>query len=285
MFDHFSNSWALATSSWRILREEKKFILFPIFSGIGCLAVSLSFIVPLFLARPWHQFVGVKGPGDVPPWVYAVAFAFYFCNYFVVIFCNAALVSCALLKFHGETPSISAGFEAAVSRLPQILAWALVSATVGLLLKAIEGANDKVGKLISAVLGTAWSIMTFFVVPVLVVEKTGPVEAVKRSVQILKKTWGEALVGRTGIGLFLLVGWLPAALLLGLGVALFHANVTAALACFALFLAYGLVWSAVGSAVGVIFQTALYQYAAYDEVPPGFEPDAIRSAFRAKKAR
>ena len=33
----------------------------------------------------------------------------------------------------------------AIARLPQIFAWALVSATVGVLLKVIENAHEKVG--------------------------------------------------------------------------------------------------------------------------------------------
>ena len=110
-----------------------------------------------------------------------VSFAFYFSTYFVIIFCNSALISCAMMRFNGQEPSVGDGFRMAMSRLPQIFAWALVSATVGMLLKVIENAHEKVGYYISMLLGAAWSIMTFFVVPVLVVEKTGPFEAVGRS--------------------------------------------------------------------------------------------------------
>lgn len=90
-----------------------------------------------------------------------------------------------------------------MSRLPQIFAWALVSATVGVLLKLVENAHEKIGQFISAILGTAWTVVTFFVVPVLVVEKVGPFEAIKRSIALLKKTWGEALAGNFGLGLFM----------------------------------------------------------------------------------
>src|SRR5436309_5877657 len=93
-------------------------------------------------------------------WAWLVAFAFYFCTYFVIIFCNAALISCALMRFNGQEPTLGDGFRAAASRLPQIIAWALVSATVGLILKVIENAHEKVGEIISAVIGTAWSVIT-----------------------------------------------------------------------------------------------------------------------------
>src|SRR5262249_51954169 len=155
-----------------------------------------------FIAHPqWLDFAQNQGNAGrhVPIWVYLVLFAYYFVNYFVVIFCNSALISCAIVRFNGGEPTIADGLSASVSRLPQIHAWALVSATVGVLLKAIENANERVGEFVSALLGLAWSVLTFFVVPVLVVEKADPVTAVKRSMSILRKTWGESLVGNWGI--------------------------------------------------------------------------------------
>src|SRR5206468_674804 len=98
----------------------------------------------------------------------------------------------------------------------QILAWALVSATVGVLLRAIES-NRQVGRFVSMILGTAWTIITYFVVPVLVVEKTGPFKAVGRSIELLKKTWGEALIGNFGLGFFEFLVVLPGILILIVG--------------------------------------------------------------------
>ena len=147
-----------------------------------------------------------------------LSFAFYFCTYFVIIFCNSALISCAMMRFNGQEPSVGDGFRMAMARLPQIFAWALVSATVGVLLKVIENAHEKVGYYISMLLGAAWSIMTFFVVPVLVVEKTGPFEAVSRSMSLLRQTWGEALIGRLGLGFFLFLLFIPVLLLFVAGV-------------------------------------------------------------------
>src|SRR5262249_5759623 len=144
-----------------------------------------------------------------PVWVYAVSFAFYFCTYFVIIFCNSALVSCAMLRFNGETPRLSDGFRVAMARLPQIFAWAVVSATVGVLLKVIENVHEKVGEIVASILGTVWSVVTFFVVPILVVEKVGPFTAISRSVSLLKKTWGEALVGNMGLNFILFLLFIP----------------------------------------------------------------------------
>src|SRR3954464_3830670 len=146
MFERMSASFALAQSSWQVLRTDKRLIIFPILSGLGCLLVVASFALPFVVHPQWLDFLDKVGQDrNVPPWVYALAFAFYFCNYFVIVFFNAALVSCALVRFNGGGPAGADGLAAAASRLPQIIAWALVSATVGVLLKAVENAHERAG--------------------------------------------------------------------------------------------------------------------------------------------
>jgi hypothetical protein len=288
MFERIARSFELAKSSWNVLRTDKKLVVFPILSGIGVLLVLISFLAPVVALMVGGQ-IRVNPQNDqveVPAWTWALVFAFYFCTWFVIIFCNAALISCALMRFNGQEPTLGDGFRAAAARLPQILAWSLVSATVGLLLKAVESAHEKVGEFISALLGTAWSIVTFFVVPVLVVEKVGPFEAIKRSVALLRKSWGEALVGNVGLGLFKLLLALPGVLLLVGGIALAAGFQPAWLGVVVACL--GVVWLlgsfAVGAALDSIFLTALYQYAAFDRVAAGFDRGIIEHAFTSKKA-
>jgi hypothetical protein len=287
MFERISRSFELAKASWNVLCQDKKLVLFPIISGIAVLLVLISFAAPLIGLQVAGKInLDPDGNGKMPIWIYAVAFAFYFCNYFVIVFCNSALVSCALMRFNGQEPTLGDGFRAAASRLPQIFAWALVSATVGVILKVIENAHEKVGEIVSAVLGTAWSVITFFVVPILVVEKLGPIEAVSRSIAILKKTWGEALVGGFGLGLFKFLLLIPGFLMIAGAVYLFAGANAGTLGGIVLVL--GIVWilgaSAVGAALDTIFLSALYQYAAYEKVPQGFERSAFEGAFTNKKA-
>jgi hypothetical protein len=289
MFDRISNGLSLARSSWSVLMRDKKLIWFPIVSGFFFVLVVASFAVPLATLVDWSAVQAQidENGGKAPQWMQvaglALAFAFYFCCYFVIIFCNAALVSCALLRFNGQEPTLGDGFRAARARLPQIFAWALVSATVGMILKAVENAHEKVGYYVSMILGAAWSVMTFFVVPVLVVEKTGPIAAVGRSASLLKKTWGEALVGRLGLGFFMFLLFLPVLALfvaavfafnngmMPVGVALAVAGVVAAL-----------IHAAVSSALSTILLAALYQYASDERVAPGFERGQFEAAFQPK---
>src|SRR5262245_33427681 len=164
MFQRIVNGFSLAGSTWRVLTRDKHLIAFPLVSGFLFTLVLVSFAVPLATLVDWNavQQQMQANKNKPPVWTYAVAFAFYFCTYFVIIFCNSALISCALLRFNGETPRLSDGFRMAMARLPQIFAWALVSATVGVLLKVLESVHEKVGEIVSALLGAAWSIMTFF---------------------------------------------------------------------------------------------------------------------------
>src|SRR5262245_32888848 len=206
MFERMSNGWAAVKSSWRVLMHDKELILFPIFSGIACLLVLASFATPFLLQQDGlEKFKAL----DENPWMLLVGFLFYFCNYFVMIFFNSALVACALIRFSGGNPTVGDGFRASITRLPQIFAWALVGGTVGWLIKIIEERSDWIGQIVMSLIGAAWSIATYFVVPVLVVERKSPFEALRRSTSIVGKTWGESLVGNLSIGLIMFFVTIP----------------------------------------------------------------------------
>lgn len=276
MFQRISNGWELARSSYRCLMLDKEMLLFPLLSGMACLAVLASFALPL-MGSDYVQTIREDGQAPHDPLAYVILFLFYFCNYFVIVFFNSALIACAIIRFHGGDPTVADGFRAAAARLPQIFAWALVSATVGVILKAIESRSSRAGKIAAGLLGMAWGAATYFVVPVLVAEKVGPLTAVKRSLSILRRTWGEALVSNFGIGLFVflmvlaclipaVVGFLGgSALTVAVGI-----GVTVVLL---------ILVSLVSSALNGIVLGALYLYAADDRVPPQFDAGLFRDAF------
>jgi hypothetical protein len=292
MFATISRSFSLAKSSWEVLRANKQLTLFPVVSGLACLAIFISFLVPLGILALVAPQAYEK---DNNPWIWElpVAFAYYFATSFVVVFCNSALVSCALMHFRGETPTLGAGFRAAWARLPQIAAWSLVAATVTLILRIIEnikvkiaGVDVNVGAIIASILGFAWGVMTFFVVPVLVVEKVGPIDAIKGSIRTLRKTWGEALVGNIGLGLFQLLLFLPGIFVVIVAIIVLVAvpalwPVGVALLIFGILLL--LAAAAIASALNTVFVTALYNYAAFDQVPAGFDEDTMANAFTSSK--
>lgn len=282
MFDRISNGWELAKASLRVLRMDKELLVFPLVSSVCCLLVLASFVAPL-----WNsQYAAVvfndhQAPHD--PVAYLILFAFYFVNYFVIVFFNSALVACAIIRFKGGDPTLADGFRAATNRLPQILAWSLVSATVGMLLRAVESHAERVGQFISAILGGAWSIATYFVVPVLVVERVDPITAVKRSLSVLCDTWGEALTANFGIGFVtflavLLVGILP---IVGGGFAM-TTSVPLGVALIAAGVAGLFAVALVSSTLDSILLAALYLYAAEGKVPQHFDKSMFEGAFARK---
>ncbi|QDU33334.1 hypothetical protein KS4_13800 [Poriferisphaera corsica] len=290
--DTLSRSWEYAKCSYRVIWDHKQLTIFPIISGIATILVSASFLGPLFLtgtAQSWLELMDSSNTAQATPAthiaIWTTTFLFYFCNYFVIVFFNTALTACAMQVVSGEPPSISHGFGIASKRLPQIFGWALLSAVIGVILKAIENSNEKVGAFISSILGMAWTAITYFVVPTLVIEGSGPITSVKRSLSILKDNWGTALVGNFSMGwvglllmipgiliggiiLFLGAGAASSGLLIGLGIAIIVLTV--------------LIVSIWSSAADVVFKAILYNYATGKSVPQNLNPQMFQDAFRSR---
>lgn len=282
MFDRMANGWDLAKQSLGVVRQDMGLLLFPVISGLACMAVLASFALPL-----WHTnyFALVTGQRHLPndPIAYVIVFAFYFVNYFVITFFNSALIACAVIRFKGGEPTLGDGMRAATMRLPQILGWSAVSATVGLVLQLIESWSDKVGAVVSALLGMGWSLMSYFVVPVLVVEGVGPITAVQRSLKVMRKTWGESLTANFGISVICFLFSLPAVICLFVGIAAMAAGNTALGAALMVFgFATVLLVALVSATVRSILLAALYIYAAEGVVPREFDSATLRQAFSPK---
>ena len=276
--ERISYTFDMMRSSWEVLKTEKQLMLFPLISGICCLLVLLSFGLPL-----WAN--GFPDPAQLhqrPLLYYGLLFLFYFLNYLIVIFFNSALVACAVLRMRGGEPTLSTGIHAALSRLPQILGWALVAATVGLILQALENLARRranwVGQIVASLLGMAWSVVTFLVVPILVVERKGPFDAVRESVALLRKTWGEQLVGQVSFGLVFLLLALAGVVPLFLGFLVVHAVMPLGVLLIAIGVIYLIGLGVVQSTLQTIFQAAVYLYARDSRAPKGFDESQLSSA-------
>ena len=187
-------------------------------------------------------------------------FLFYLCNFTVITFFNTAIIAGAIDRMSGGDPTVNSCLNAAFSRLPLIFGWALVSATVGLVLRIIEDRSEKVGAFVAGLLGMGWSIASYLVVPILVAERKGPIDALKGSAALLKKTWGQQLIGNFSFGAVFFVLSIPAYLAIALAVYAGAAmkSIPLAVAAGAVAAAYLITLSLVQSALQSIFQAALY---------------------------
>src|SRR5258708_4179419 len=279
MFTRLSRSWELVKASASVLRQDKELLLFPLISMGALVLVVASFALPVF---GLGMLQSISGGSDerISVGLYAVAFLFYFSQYFVIFFFNAALVGAAMIRLDGGDPTFSDGMRIATSKIGAIAGYALVAATVGMILRAIQERVGFIGRL----LGAGWTVATYMVVPVLVARDVGPIEAVKESTALLKKTWGENVIGQ--VGLAAAFGFIFFGVMLG-GMAL----VVAAFASQSLFLivtAFVVVILAIGitgllqSALTGIYAAALYRYATTGKSTQGFDSGAMKLAFAPK---
>jgi hypothetical protein len=284
MAGKFARSWALMKASAGVLRADKSLLLFPLLSGLCSVVVAASFLVPVVLALIGHHGGDFEGRRFAPGY-YAVLFAFYLVQYFVIVFFNTALVGVALARLRGEPAGLADGFALARSRLGSILGYALIAATVGLFLRALQERLGLLGRFVVGLLGLAWTVATFLVVPVLASEGTGPVDAVKRSVELLRRTWGENLIGNAGLGVVFGLVSVFVMLLVGalfVGAAAVHSLIGMAVAGVVFLLSFVLL-GLVQSTLQGIYAAALYRYAEAGEVGGGFDQALLESAFRPKR--
>jgi hypothetical protein len=266
------NTFSLAGSSWSVLKADKALLVLPLLSGVASIIVALSFVFPLFLA----------GGGSEEPTTatYVLMFAMYVALAFVTIFFNAALVSGANERLRGGDPTLGSALGGALAKVGRILPWAIVSATVSVLLQAVQQRGGAAGRGVAGAAGLAWSMVTFLVVPVFVIEDVGVGTAIKRSSALFKQTWGETVIARVGFGVLGFLLALPAALFAFAGLALGSIGAGIGIAIAVLWVA---AVTLVMAALSSVFQTALYLYATGQEVPAGyFDPAQFRQAFAPK---
>ena len=279
IFERMSNGWKLATVSFSVIMKSKTLLLFPILSTISLLLILASFAVGL----TWISGIsitiesGIKSILELSETTrYTLLFIFYFINYSVMIFFNMGLIHCALKSLNGDTPRVKEGIVFSLSRLRSVLSWALISATVGLILRMVEDKSEKIAAFVAGLLGMLWSVLTFFVVPVMAYENLGVIQAIKRSGSLLKETWGERIGASFAFGI---IGFIAFLLILPVVIIVGMVNVIAAI-----ILVIPLVFAVITitAATEIVFIAAAYQYAV--GAPIGdFDRNALRSSFIRRK--
>lgn len=272
-----SNSWSLVKASWAVLRADKELIVFPIIAFVGSIVVTITFIVPMALTRMFED-----GSGNQTG-ISLLSFLFYLVQYTIIIFANAALVGATMIRLKGGDPTVRDGLRIASQHFGAILGYALISATVGMILRAIAG-RGILGRIASSLFGMAWNIITYLAVPVLVIEGVGPIDAVKRSGALLKKTWGEQIAGNFGLGaVFTLITLGLIAIFVAVMIAVASTQsvgliIAAMVGCVLVVIGVGLI----SSALSGIYTAAVYQYATSGDAGNFFDTNLVQNAFRAK---
>ena len=281
MFSRLANSWDLVKASARVLQQDKELLVFPIISTIGVVLVTVGFIFPFMFGSLFDSIISdrfqVAG--------FLIMLAYYVVQYTIIFFANTALVGAAMIRLKGGDPTVRDGIDIAMKNFSSILGYALIAATVGVILRSISERSNNLGRFVTSLLGTAWNIATYLVAPVLAVEGIGPLEAIKRSTALLKQTWGEQIAGNLGMGA------ITALLIIGIiltGGAAVYGVVALDLGVIPIVLVAGVVLllvvlvGLVSSTLNSIYTAAIYQYATTGQAGEFFESQLVENAFRRK---
>ncbi len=280
-----SNSWSMMKASARVLKMDPELLIFPFLSGIAAILVTATFIAPLALIG--DGFGALERMGEDGSYLgYVVGFLYYLALYTVIFFFNTALVGAAMIRLDGGDPTVADGLNIAIKKLPAILQYAAIAATVGMILRALEERAGFIGRIVIGLIGLAWTLATYLTVPVLVAQDVSAVDAVKESANLFKKTWGEQVVANVGIGFATFIIFMLMALI-AVPLIIVGASISPAIAIGVgvSFVGGYLFLILVSSALSGIYSMALYRYATTGDPGEHFDAAMMERAFRPKKRR
>ena len=257
MFQSLSRGWAMTKTSFQVLKLDKEMLVLPLLSGVLWLAavVALSLgAIPLLDAQS--------------PLIYLYVFGGWVLTYTIVLFFNTAVIEMATIRFNGGDPVVMDGLKKSASRFGRIVQWALIAATVGLILRILrdQARDNFIAQLLISFVEGAWHIVSYFALPIAIYRDVGPIAALKGSTSLVKRTFGESVGGIVTTGFVFLGLYLAGALV---GFLLFLVGIPL-LVVFALVGVYVMLVLAVQTAVNGILVAALYKYATEGTLPQAF---------------
>jgi hypothetical protein len=272
------NTLQLIKISWRVLRRDSELVLFPVMQGVALLSV-FAYVAVAFGAA--GTFGRLENSADLHAADVVFLLIAYFAAAFVVVYFNTALVAAAHYRLTGGDPDIGIGLDAANDRLGTLVIWAAISATVALILRQFVEGRGIISRIAAGVIGALWAWATFFVIPIIVIENAGPLDALERSTELFRATWGKQFVANFGFGLAYVALFVVAALP-AVGFFLLTASPVFAVIVGVFLFLCGV---AVLKAMETIFTVALYNYAVTGRGDGDFPEETLRGAYVPREER
>lgn len=272
-----SNTIDLAKVSWSVLKKDRELLWIPVLSFLAMAVVLAALLVPTIALVDTSSSTTASGEETTAdPALVIVGLIATFAMSIISVFFNGALVAGAHERLTGGDPTVSSAMRRAMSRISGLVPWALLTATVGMILRALRDRAGWLGNFVLSAVGFAWELASFLTVPAIVIGEEGAIDGLKTSGGLLRQTWGENLAARVGFGILTFLLILPAiaiVLLMGaLGGGALIAGIVIAVAYVALVIV-------VMTALNAVFQTALYLYATSGSVPADFADSNLRNSF------
>jgi len=284
IWDRIVRGWKMTKLGMKVVRADPELIIYTLISlilssGVAILVISGTFGLSTLVPETTDTTSSNEEDAFALATL-ALAFLGYMAISIVTVFWNSAIIASAYERLSsGSNPSFSFGIKKASECLPSIFIWGIISGTVGLFLNILEGISRKddspiafFAMLITWILGAAWWALTFFVVPMMVLDKHGVFDSLQSSPKLFSDTWGEN-AGATG----------------GIGIIQFLSTILCISICMPLFLLgdYGFIFGIVMilfliGLISLFFVTvdsvnraSMYYYAKTGEMPPMAEKMGI----------
>lgn len=269
-FNRVSNTFKMMKSCLDVLKKDRELILFPVFA-----AISVAIFVLIISAGGYLDNLDTEQGGSLAPLILLI-----FGANFLIVFFNSALVSAALERLRGGDPNVKSGLSHAIKHIHHIFFWSIIVTIVAILIAIIRGdrrENSIFREIFASIIQAGWAMMTFFVVPIIVSENIGPINAIKRSTSLFKQTWGDQVVANFGFGIFQLFGVLLG-VVVGWFFGLFSPFLGAVLGGSLAVMSVAIIYTLEG-----IYKAALYEF-ALGEKPLEFQQEDLRTAYQRKVA-
>ncbi len=271
-----ARSWRLTSTAWDLVRRDRAMIALAL----------LGLTSALIWLGVYTLIGGYSSDGSSQGKVFLAILIALYPSTFLSVFFNVALASAANAALDGRRLSFGEAIGESRKRLGKIALWSLLSAGVGALLAELSSRIPGGGRIAAALVGAAWGLATLFVIPILATEAPtpGPVKALKESVGVIRKRWGESISGTVTISFWTVFVAIPAAMLLGVGFALIGGDsptAGAVLVAVGGLLLFGVM--AISAAVQQVFSLCLYEYATDGTVRQFSEQDLADPPFKKRR--
>ena len=274
-FATIGRGWQMSKLSMAVVKKDPELLVYMIIAGVMSLACLIGMSIPQFLEMEW----AVSPDGAFTSAYLVFTFVAYMVLSIIVVFWNCAIIANANIRLTGGDPKFADGVSAAVKRLPLIIMWGIIAGTVGLLLKALEGAarssDNEAARAIASIIhflgGLAWWVMTFFMIPHLILEGKSLGDALKASKTTFFSTWGENITSGLGIGL---IAFLIAIPLVAVTVVLITVAGPVGLLFGAVAIGLLIAWANAAEQVAV---AALYRYAKDGQMPKIYQDNGMQT--------
>ena len=295
-FDTLSRGWTLSKLSFSVVKADPELLLYTFLSTMMVFITIIAAAYPGYEAEQsdeshWAMTdqvidpetdepkmvmneetgklepVGREPTGEYMAWIFLT----YMIGSIVVVFWNTAIIASAHERLTGGDPTIMTGIKAAFSRIHIIILWGIIAGTVGLLLRIARDAisNNKKAhpalKILAYIMmwmvEIAWWMYTFFIIPMIVLEKKGIREGLRDGRSLFGKTWGENVTSGLGIGLITVIGIVIS---LGISFLIFMISPEAGIIVGVLLIGGLILWA---NTAEVVVVAALYEFAKTGKMP------------------